>query len=69
MTLKQSQAYQTYNDNVDPKQGYHAQFERSWFNGIREKANIKVFFKRGIMSIISIEQAQKSRIVAYSRST
>ena len=28
VTLKQSQGHQTYNDNVDPKQGFnHAKFE------------------------------------------
>ena len=30
VTLKQSHGHQTYNDNVDPKQGYNrAKFERS----------------------------------------
>ena len=44
--FKQSQGHQTYNDNVDPQQGYnHAKFERSCFNGVREKAKFKVFFK------------------------
>ena len=50
MTLKQSQGHQTYNDNVDPKQGYnHARFEISCFNGFKEqknkKANVNFFFK------------------------
>ena len=44
MTLKLSQGYQTYNDNVDPKQGYnHAKLERFCFSGAQEKANVKVF--------------------------
>ena len=45
--LKHSQSHQTYNDNVDPKQGYnHAKFEKSCFNGVRGKANVFcVFFK------------------------
>ena len=48
VTLKQSQGHQSYNDNVDPKQGYHhAKFERSCFNGFCEKVNVKVFFKWG----------------------
>ena len=56
LTLKQCQGHQTYDDNVDPKQtNNHAKFERSCFNGVREKANVKVSFKRGNMSIISLE--------------
>ena len=43
VTLKQSQGHQTYNDNVDSKQGYnHVKFERSSFNGVQEKENIKI---------------------------
>ena len=43
VTLKQSQGHQTYNGNVDPKQGYnHAKFERSCFNGVSEEANLEV---------------------------
>ena len=35
VTLKQSKGHQTYNDNVDPKQGYNrAKFERSCFNSV-----------------------------------
>ena len=35
---KKNQDHQTYNENIDPKQGYkHAEFERSRFNGVREK--------------------------------
>ena len=45
VTFKQSQGHQTYNDNVDPKQGYnHAEFDRFCFNGMREKANVNFFF-------------------------
>ena len=44
MTFKQCQGHETQNDNVDPKLGYnHAKFERSCFNGVRDKANIKDF--------------------------
>ena len=44
VTLKQGESHQTKNDNVDPKQGYnYAKFERSCFNGVREKHNI-IFF-------------------------
>ena len=44
VTLKQNQGHQTYNDNVDPKQGSnHAKFERTCFNGDQEKANVKYF--------------------------
>ena len=46
MTLKQSQGHQTYNDNVDPKEGYnYAKFERLCFKGVQEN-NIEVFFKQ-----------------------
>ena len=34
VTLKQSQGHQTYNDNVDPNQGYYEKFERSCFTGV-----------------------------------
>ena len=44
VTLKQSQGDQTKNDNVDPKQSYkHANFERSCFNDVWEKAKVKSF--------------------------
>ena len=43
--LKQGQGHKNYNDNADPKQDYnHAKL--SCFNCVREKANVKVFFKR-----------------------
>ena len=54
VTLKQSQGHQTYNDNVDSKQGYnHTEFERSCFNGVQEKVNIKVFFRQGNVNYFS----------------
>ena len=35
VTLKQSQGHQTYNENVDPNQGYdHAKLKRSRFNSV-----------------------------------
>ena len=46
VTMKPSQGHQTYNGNADPKQGYnHAKLERSPFNHVWEKANIKGFFQ------------------------
>ena len=46
MTLKQSQGYQTNNDNVDPKQGNnHSSLKKIFWNGVREKANVKMFFQ------------------------
>ena len=37
VTLKQSQGHQTYNENVDSKQGYdHAKFHRACFHGAQE---------------------------------
>ena len=47
VTLKQSQDNQTQNNNVDPKQGYnYAEFEKFCLNGVQEKANAKVSFKK-----------------------
>ena len=73
MILKQSQGYRTYIQKVDPSQGYnHAQIERSHFNSVREKGNVKFFFfffKQGNMSIISLEHVRKSKAVVYSRYT
>ena len=40
MTLNKSQGQRTYDENVDPEQGYNrAKFERSRFNSVREKGN------------------------------
>ena len=59
VTLRQSQGHKTYNENVDPEQGYnYAKFERSRFNSVREKANIKVFSKLGNMSDTSLEHVR-----------
>ena len=70
MTLKQSQGHQTYNDNVDPKQGKnHAKFERPPLKSICQKANIKVFVKSENVSTISCEYVQKWKIVAHSLPT
>ena len=55
VTLKHSQGHQTHNENKDSRQGYnHAKFERSRLNGVREKANAKVFELEN-MSVISLE--------------
>ena len=44
VVLKHSQGNQTYNKNVDPEQGNnHAKIERSHFNSVWEKRNIKSF--------------------------
>ena len=46
VTLKQSQGHQTYNENGDPKQTYdQVKFQRSCFNCVQEKANVKSFFQ------------------------
>ena len=69
VTLKQSKPHQTWNDNVDPTQGYnYAKFERSHNNGVREKANVKGFFKQWNISVISDEMGRK-KIVVRSWST
>ena len=62
LTLKQSQSNQTENDKVDPKQGYkHAMLDRSCFNDVRKKANVKSFFKRGSTSITSLKHVRTSK--------
>ena len=59
VTLKQSQDQKIYNDNVDSMQGYnHTKFERSWFNGVREKANVKVFSNEKICDLSSFTCVQ-----------
>ena len=57
MTLKQSQGHQTYNDNVDPKQGYnHVMFKRSSFSGIKETLKFfVVVFKEKICQSSPLE--------------
>ena len=50
VTFEQSHGHQTYNEKVDPKQGYnHAKCERSYYNNIRATGYSKSFFKRGNM--------------------
>ena len=45
MTWKQSQGYQTYNENVDFWKGCNsAQLERSCFNCVQEKSTLKSVF-------------------------
>ena len=72
VTLKQGQDHQTYNDNVDPKQGYnHVKFKRSRCNDVQEKANVKggFFQMRKHMSIISLEYVwgkERGKRVLYS---
>ena len=45
VTLKQGQGHQIYKGSIDPKHGYdHVKFERSCFNGVQAKANVKDFF-------------------------
>ena len=49
VTFKQSQGHQTYNDNVNPKQGYnHAKFERTCSRSVKEKGNVKGFSNKEI---------------------
>ena len=43
-TLKQGQGHQTWNELVDPKQGYdNAKFKKPLLNSANEKAKYKVF--------------------------
>ena len=61
VTLKQNKVIKPrMTIQTGPKHGNnHAKFERLCFNGVWEKGNVKVFFKRGNMSIISLEHARK----------
>ena len=64
MTLKQSQGHQTYNENVDPEQGYnHAKFEWSRFNSVKEKGSIQDFFlnKENVHYFLWIEHVWKKK--------
>ena len=46
VTLKQNQGNQTYNEHVDPQQGFnYAKFKKSRFNNVREKGTLKTFFE------------------------
>ena len=52
VSLNQNHGTHTLNENVNPKQcSNHAKFEISYYNGFREKANVKVLFKRRNVSI------------------
>ena len=47
VTLKQGQGHQPLITSVGPKQGYNlTKFKISCFNGVREKANVNVFFPK-----------------------
>ena len=49
VTLKQSQGHQTYNEDVNAKQGYnHAKFEKFCFHGVQEKDNDTVFSNKEV---------------------
>ena len=68
MTLKQSQAHQTYNENVHSEQGYkHANFQRSRDNIAQENDNVRgfifsffffLFFKRIYVSYVPLTYAK-----------
>ena len=62
VTLKQSQGYQIYNDDVDPKQGYnHAKFGRSCFHGVRERANVKSFSTKKICQLPPLNMSENQK--------
>ena len=58
--LKQSQGKKkNHNDNVDPKDDYkHAEFERTCFNGVEEKANVKVFFNEELRQLYPLNMCK-----------
>ena len=74
--MKQGQSHHTYNDNLDPEQGHnHAKFERSRYNSVREKGNVKgifsfpflkIYISNEKMLIISLEHVRKSKIIFIS---
>ena len=52
MTLKQSQGPQTYNENVNPKQGYNqAHFSRSCFNDVHKNKTFFFFSNKEISQL------------------
>ena len=62
--LQQSQGHQTYNGNVDRKQDYnHAKFERSCFNGVHEKANVKGFSNEKISQLSPLNMCKNLKLV------
>ncbi len=52
-----NQCHQTWHEYVDPKQGCnHPKFERSCFNSVQEKANVKGFSNQEICKLsVSLE--------------
>ena len=63
MTFKQCQGHQTYNENVDPEQGYtHAKFEKSCINSVQEKSSVTFFFQTMKSSLISAKIKSKTYI-------
>ena len=57
-----SQGHQTWYEQLDPEHGYnHPKFERPPFDGVRPKANVKVFVKSVNMSFISLEHVEKEK--------
>ena len=62
VTLKQSQGHQTYNENVDPEQGYnHTKCLRSCFKSVREKSTVKVFSNKEICQLSPMIMCQNQK--------
>ena len=62
VTLKQSQGHKTYNDNVDPKQGYnYAKLERSCFNGVKDKATLKFCSSEEICQLSPVDMCENQK--------
>ena len=61
MTSKQCLGHQTYNENVDPKQGYNSL--RDLTLTVSEKKATYFFFKQGNMSDISLYARKKEGIL------
>ena len=57
VTLQKSQGHQPYNYNADPKIGHnHAHLERSFCNGVREKANVNSFWNEEICQLSALNR-------------
>ena len=67
VTLKKGQGQQTWYELVDPKQGInYAMFKRPSLNTVCEKANVKVTVRLENTSVISLEYAQKWKVVVHT---
>ena len=62
VALKQSQDHQTYNENLDPEQGYnHAKFERSRFSSVWDKGDLQIFSNKDISQLSPLNMCRNKK--------